>query len=63
MASTSKWRRECFYRNIGSKKSPSADEDRWLATGIFERRRITVVFTMRKGRWRIISARRSRRNE
>jgi len=52
-----------FLQEHRIKKSPFADEDRWLAMGMVEGRRITVVFTVRKGRCRIISARRSRKNE
>lgn len=44
-------------------KSPFESEERWLATGIVKGRPLTVVFTIREGRCRIISARKARKNE
>ena len=38
-------------------------ETRYLAIGFYEGREITVVYTVREEKIRIISARRSRRNE
>ena len=45
------------------KRSDSHKEERWLATGEVEGRKITVVYTMRWERLRIISARKARKNE
>ena len=38
-------------------------EERRLAIGVVEEREVTVVYTVREGRYRIISARRARRYE
>lgn len=43
--------------------SPYAGEERFLATGFLEEREVTVVFTIRDGKRRIISARRASRYE
>jgi uncharacterized DUF497 family protein len=39
------------------------DEERTIATGMVQGRMIVVVFTMRDGRCRLISARKATRNE
>ena len=39
------------------------DEDRYLMTGLAGKRLLTVVFALREGRFRIISARKATRNE
>ncbi|MFB3786417.1 MAG: BrnT family toxin [bacterium] len=52
-----------FYEDHAIRKSSNPLEDRWLATGIVKGLRMTVVFTIRQGRIRIISARRARKNE
>ena len=38
-------------------------EERWIVVGAVEGRELAVVYTVRGGRCRIISARRARRNE
>ena len=43
--------------------SPRADEQRWLAIGIVDGIEIAVVYTIRNGRRRIITARRARTYE
>ena len=43
--------------------SPGAGEERWLAVGLVDGIEIVVVYTIRNGRRRIITARRARRNE
>jgi uncharacterized DUF497 family protein len=44
-------------------RSDRGDEERWKAVGLVEDREIAVIYTLREGRCRIISARRARRNE
>ena len=43
--------------------SPGAEEERWLAVGLLDGIEIAVVYTIRNGRRRIITARRARTNE
>lgn len=43
--------------------SPRSGEARWLAIGIVDGTEVTVVYTVRNGCHRIITARRARRNE
>ena len=43
--------------------SPGAEEKRWLAVGLVDGIEIAVVYTIRNGRRRIITARRARTNE
>jgi uncharacterized DUF497 family protein len=38
-------------------------EDRWAAVGLLNETEVTVIYTMREGRCRIISARRARSDE
>ena len=44
-------------------RSDRGGERRWQTTGELEGRLITVIYTRREGRLRIISARRARKNE
>jgi uncharacterized protein len=44
-------------------RSDREAEERYRAIGIVEGREIAVVYTLREGGYRIISARRARRNE
>lgn len=39
------------------------EEERWNAVGVLDGHEIAVIYTLRQGRYRIISARRARRNE
>ena len=55
--------KEIFAHDTVESYSPRSEEDRWVATGLMEGRLITVVYTYREGRIRIISARRARKNE
>ena len=43
--------------------SPRMNEERWLAIGVVDGIEIAVVYTLRNGRRRIITARRARTNE
>jgi uncharacterized DUF497 family protein len=43
--------------------SPRGQESRWKTTGLANGRPITVIWTLREGRIRIISARRARHGE
>ena len=43
--------------------SPRMNEERWLAVGVVDGIEIAVVYTIRNGRRRIITARRARTNE
>ncbi len=43
--------------------SRRTEETRWVAVGIVDGREIAVVYTMRNGRCRIITARRARKRE
>ncbi len=52
-----------FYQEHAIRKSSHMLEDRWLATGTVKGLKMTVVFTLRQGKVRIISARRARKNE
>lgn len=45
------------------RRSEFPDEERWLALGWMQGREIVVVFTIRDGRRRLISARRARTHE
>ena len=45
------------------KKSNYVHEERWLATGEYQGKRLTIVFTKREGKYRIISARRAKKPE
>lgn len=44
-------------------RSDREGEQRWIAIGTIEGREITVVYTIRYGAYRVISARRARKNE
>lgn len=44
-------------------RSDREGEERYKAIGIMEGREIAVIYTLREGRYRIISARRARKNE
>jgi uncharacterized protein len=50
-------------RDVVTDKSPYADEDRYITTGMIDGRFMTVVWTWRGSTTRIISARRSRDSE
>ena len=43
--------------------SPRMNEERWLAIGVVDGIEVAVVYTIRNGRRRIITARRARTNE
>lgn len=43
--------------------SPRTEEARWLAVGVVDGIEIAVVYTVRNGRRRIITARRARKDE
>ena len=43
--------------------SPRMNEERWLAIGVVDGIEIAVIYTIRDGRRRIITARRARTNE
>ena len=55
--------RELFTRPLVFERSNRGNETRWKVTGSLKGRFITVIFTLRKDRIRIISARRARENE
>ncbi|MDQ3606686.1 MAG: BrnT family toxin [Gemmatimonadota bacterium] len=44
-------------------RSDLGGEERWKAIGLLGGREIAVIYTIREGRYRIISARRARENE
>lgn len=52
-----------FERQVFTERSDREGEERWKAVGMLEGREIAVIYTMREGRHRIISARRASRNE
>ncbi len=54
---------ELFAQKPRVKKSSYPEENRFLATGTLNNRKITVVYTIRESRIRIISVRRARKNE
>jgi len=54
---------EVFYGPIILRRSDRNDEERWIALGYSDNRLIVVVFTRRASVFRIISARRARKNE
>jgi uncharacterized DUF497 family protein len=54
---------EVFYGSPLLRRSDRGNEERWVAIGKTEDRFIAVVFTRRKDRLRIISARRVRKDE
>jgi uncharacterized DUF497 family protein len=54
---------EIFYGSPMVRRSDRGNEERWIAIGETEGRTLTVVFTRRKDRLRIISARRARKDE
>jgi uncharacterized protein len=45
------------------KSSNRGEEERWIAVGPYEQRLVTVVFTLRRDCYRIISIRRARHAE
>ena len=45
------------------KKLPFPSEQRWCAIGLLNDKEVTVIFTKRKNKIRIISARRAKKNE
>jgi uncharacterized DUF497 family protein len=54
---------QIFYGPILLHRSDRNDEERWIAVGSFDNRRIAVIFTRRDQIIRIISARRARKHE
>jgi uncharacterized DUF497 family protein len=50
-------------RPVVTRASPRHGEDRYMTTGRIDERAITVVWTWREGRIRLISARRARHGE
>lgn len=54
---------EVFYGPYVLRRSDRRMEERWIAIGATERRVVTVIFTRRGTKLRIISARRARKNE
>ena len=54
---------EVFYKFHFVRRSDRETEERWIAIGETENRVVTVVFTQRGNKIRIISARRARKNE
>jgi uncharacterized DUF497 family protein len=55
--------KEIFYGPIAVLDSNRNDERRWVAIGDLESQLIAVIFTVRNGEVRIISARRARKHE
>lgn len=55
--------RRCVYACLASNRSRTEDEPRWLVVGQIDGRHWSVVVTYREDRVRIISARRSRKEE
>ncbi|MGC2811919.1 MAG: BrnT family toxin [Bradyrhizobium sp.] len=54
---------EIFHGPVILRRSDRNNEERWIAIGFLENRFIAVVFTRRADAFRIISARRARKNE
>lgn len=54
---------EVFYGPVLILKSSRDNEKRWIAVGIANERVISVIFTLRAGSIRLISARHPRRHE
>lgn len=52
-----------FERPVLEVRSERGGEERWKAIGVVEGVGLAVVYTMREGRRRIISARRAKRSE
>ncbi|HEX5727642.1 MAG TPA: BrnT family toxin [Longimicrobiaceae bacterium] len=52
-----------FESAVVTKRSDREGEERWVAVGEVDRRVLAVVYTIRDSRYRIISARRARRDE
>ena len=52
-----------FGLRFWERRSQYADEERWLDTGDIDDDRVTIIFTWRDGRRRIISARAARTGE
>ena len=52
-----------FDGSVLRKCSDRVREERWKAIGVLEGREIAVIYTIRGERYRIISARRARKNE
>lgn len=55
--------KEIFWGPYIERRSDRKGEGRWIAVGPLQDRLVTVVFTRRSGRIRIISARRARSHE
>lgn len=55
--------KEIFGAPYWSQRSDRDGEKRWIAVGPLDGRLITVIYTRRSGRIRLISARRARTNE
>ena len=54
---------EIFHGPVILRRSDRNNEERWIAIGFLENKFIAVVFTRRADAFRIISARRARKNE
>ncbi|MGP9810591.1 BrnT family toxin [Rhodopseudomonas sp. NSM] len=54
---------EVFYDRIALRRSDRNNEERWIAVGVSHGRIVTVIFTRRDDKIRIISARHPRPNE
>jgi hypothetical protein len=52
-----------FERPFLSKRSDRKGEERYLAIGFLDQGYVTIVYTIRDGRCRLISARKARKNE
>ena len=52
-----------FKGDVLTARSPHEDEDRWIAIGLLEGTLIAVIYTLRGGIYRIITARRARKKE
>ena len=52
-----------FKGSVLERRSDREGEERWKALGALEGLELAVVYTVREGRHRIISARRAKRNE
>lgn len=54
---------ELWTRPFVQGQARSTDEDRWMIVGLLENKLYTCIFTVRNDTIRLISARRSRKNE
>lgn len=54
---------EVFYDRVALRRSDRNNEERWIAVGLSHGRIVSVIFTLRDDKIRIISARHPRPNE